>query len=78
MNDRQEILIIIKDVLEKILKREIAEDEYDVKLSYLGLDSLLFTVFLIELETVLGGININQILESRADTINRIADGLSI
>lgn len=78
MNDRQEILIIIKDVLEKILKREIAEDEYDVKLSYLGLDSLLFTVFLIELETVLEGININQILESRADTINRIADGLSI
>ena len=53
MNDRQEILIIIKDVLEKILKREIAEDEYDVKLSYLGLDSLLFTVFLIELETVI-------------------------
>ena len=78
MNDRQEMLIIIKDVLEKILKREITEDEYEVKLSYLGLDSLLFTVFLIELETVLGEININQILESRADTINRIADGLSI
>ncbi len=72
------MLIIIKDVLEKILKREITEDEYDVKLSYLGLDSLLFTVFLIELETVLGEININQILESKADTINRIADGLSI
>lgn len=74
MQNRKEILKTVCAALSKILKREISEDEYDVKLSYIGVDSILFTVFLLELEKELEKIDLNAILESNANTINSIVD----